>query len=384
MNRPTSVYLDLLRFMAAATVFLGHVAGLSTTGGLFWQLDSYMAEAVTIFFVLSGFVISYVTGRNENTPGTYVINRAARIYSVALPALALTFVLDTIGRAISPAVYDPAWGTTAADRVTQFVVSVLFAGRLWNLDILPGSCFPYWSLDYEIWYYVLFGLVMFAPRRWLPFLLAATCLVTGPHILLMFPLWLLGVACHRLSTRHAPGAAFGAVLCCGSAALWLGYEVVVWHTGRPFLVGTFRAEIMQDYIVGGLFAAHILGFSSFAPSCRINLGWLVRPIRWFAGTTFSLYLFHAPIAHFLAAVSPWPTPSSWPHRIVVVGGTFVLVLALAELTERRKEAWRRAITVLIRPLFDLRHAPAGAARMTAPRYPAAASAMKPRPPDQSP
>src|SRR6185312_16364605 len=208
------------RFTAALTVFLGHVSGLRLTGGVLWQLGPYMPQAVIIFFVLSGFVISYVTQRNENTAGTYAINRAARIYSVALPALLLTFVLDTVGRSISPGVYNESWGYVADGRIQQFAVSAVFAGRLWNLQIDPGSCLPYWSLNFEVWYYVLFGLAMFAPRRWAPWLVAAACLIAGPIILLMFPLWLIGVAAQRLSSARPPTPAVGAALCFGSLALW--------------------------------------------------------------------------------------------------------------------------------------------------------------------
>ena len=42
MNRATSLYLDLARFIAALVVFLGHVSGQRLTGGLFWQFGPYM------------------------------------------------------------------------------------------------------------------------------------------------------------------------------------------------------------------------------------------------------------------------------------------------------------------------------------------------------
>jgi peptidoglycan/LPS O-acetylase OafA/YrhL len=59
--------------------------------------------------------------------------------------------------------------------------------------------------------------------------------------------------------------------------------------------------------------------------------------------TFSLYLFHLPVAQFLTTVTPWP-PASWSARVVSVAGTFLLVVLLAELTERRKDIWRRLVT----------------------------------------
>jgi peptidoglycan/LPS O-acetylase OafA/YrhL len=62
--------------------------------------------------------------------------------------------------------------------------------------------------------------------------------------------------------------------------------------------------------------------------------------------TFSIYLFHLPIAQFLTAVTPW-SPASWPHRAVVVVGTLVAVYALAEFAERRKAWWRQVFSALI-------------------------------------
>jgi peptidoglycan/LPS O-acetylase OafA/YrhL len=57
---------------------------------------------VDVFFVLSGFVIAFVTTERESDGRSFAIARLARVYSVALPALVVTFVLDAIGRSIKP------------------------------------------------------------------------------------------------------------------------------------------------------------------------------------------------------------------------------------------------------------------------------------------
>lgn len=54
-------------------------------------------QAVDAFFVLSGFVIAHVSAVKERDARTYFISRAARIYSVAIPAIILTSILDAIG-----------------------------------------------------------------------------------------------------------------------------------------------------------------------------------------------------------------------------------------------------------------------------------------------
>ena len=62
MNRGTSAYLDLLRFLCAAIVILVHADWLQIDGRLplVWRLPGAGHDAVIVFFVLSGFVIAHV------------------------------------------------------------------------------------------------------------------------------------------------------------------------------------------------------------------------------------------------------------------------------------------------------------------------------------
>ena len=43
--------------------------------------------------------------------------------------------------------------------------SLLLLNEVWFVSITSFSNVPYWSICYEMWYYVAFGLVMFLPRR---------------------------------------------------------------------------------------------------------------------------------------------------------------------------------------------------------------------------
>ena len=58
MNKQLSIYLDLLRFLAAVFVFISHASTFS--GGWLWQIAKLGHEAVVFFFILSGFVIAFV------------------------------------------------------------------------------------------------------------------------------------------------------------------------------------------------------------------------------------------------------------------------------------------------------------------------------------
>jgi peptidoglycan/LPS O-acetylase OafA/YrhL len=100
------------------------------------------------------------------------------------------------------------------------------------------------------------------------------------------------------------------------------------------------------FIVGSLFAAHLIGFAAISPVCSRPLDRLGPMIRWTAGASFTLYLVHQPIMFCLAALSPWRS-GSVPRLLFVGLGTLLIIVVVAELGERRKRAWQLAITTLI-------------------------------------
>jgi peptidoglycan/LPS O-acetylase OafA/YrhL len=355
MKTGTSLYLDAVRFMAAFAVFMSHYATQHFTGGLFWQLMPYGAEAVIVFFVLSGFVIGYVTDSREGDPRSYAVNRAARIWSVALPALLLTLLLDTAGSALRPDLYSPAAliHYQADGQVWGYLASALFLNQLWYLDLTPGTDLPYWSLGYEVWYYVIFGVAVFMPRAArLPATLVVAA-IAGPRILALLPLWLAGVACYRLTRAGRQSVPVGAVCLTVSVAGWVAHEAWAFRYGRLYGLGPDvfgRLQLVQDYIVGGLFALHLIGVCHLSDVIARLLGPVARPVRWLAGATFSLYLVHYPVMQIIVAAIPWP-PAATITRVLLFVLTLAAVFLFAELAERRKEAWRRMIWAVSLRLF---------------------------------
>src|SRR5438105_12066649 len=115
MQPATSILLDLMRFTAACIVFLSHLTSRELNSVFPWVRWGH--EAVVVFFVMSGFVISYVASNREGTLIGYATARLGRLYSVVLPALLLTPMLDYIGRAISPELYVNTPSDHAALRV---------------------------------------------------------------------------------------------------------------------------------------------------------------------------------------------------------------------------------------------------------------------------
>src|SRR5450631_4600597 len=152
MNRDTSLYLDGARFLAALSVVAGHIEWSFAPGLMPFIRDYHLATlAVGVFFVLSGFVIGYAVDRNETDARSYFLNRAARVYSVVIPVLFLTLLLDSYGRWLAPDVYSDTLNVwNIFKEVAKLITSLTFINQAWHLNIAAGSNVPFWSLAYEV------------------------------------------------------------------------------------------------------------------------------------------------------------------------------------------------------------------------------------------
>ena len=345
LPRPFSIYLDLVRFLAACLVYVYH-------SNQRWLVEPTLPlahqghNAVIVFFVLSGYVIGYVTDQPGCTPRRYAADRLARIYSVALPAVLLTFALDAAGGWLRPELYAEAW-VNHAPLWLQLPRNLLFLNQQWGTNLYPGSNVPYWSMGYEVWYYFAFAMLAFPPRGWSVVAAIAVLAFIGPRVAALFPIWLLGVGCYRLSREPfrlppAPGR-----------ALFLAAPVLLalaelWHTPSavPIPVQSWR-DLGWTALIGVFMAAHLAGAASMAPVLERWLQPWARTIRFLAQRSFALYLFQLPVLQFMLCLMPWPATSGF-SRIGITVGTLATVLLLAELTERRRSGWRWMFDRLLR------------------------------------
>ena len=138
MNKGFSVYLDLVRFIAACLVYIYHSNQRLLVEEIL-PASNFGHSSVIVFFVLSGFVITYVTDTKENTWTSYWASRLSRVYSVAMPAIVLTLVLDTFGRNLFPALYASYPYDQSLARLRG---SFLFANEVWFISITSFPIFP--------------------------------------------------------------------------------------------------------------------------------------------------------------------------------------------------------------------------------------------------
>jgi peptidoglycan/LPS O-acetylase OafA/YrhL len=107
-----SILLDLLRWLSAFFVVIGHLRSVIFCNykeilhpnlflNAFYFLTGFGHEAVIVFFILSGYLISGSLFKDLNNNllnfKRYFINRFSRIYIVYVPAIFLTLILDQIG-----------------------------------------------------------------------------------------------------------------------------------------------------------------------------------------------------------------------------------------------------------------------------------------------
>lgn len=346
-----SLYLDLLRVGAALVVFLTHTHNFLFRRVNFGALASGR-EAVAVFFVLSGFVISAAVSGSESDWASYALARVARILPVAMLALLATWVADTIGLFFHADYYHSLTllfhGFYRPESLQTALSDLTFTNQRWLDHIVFGSSEPYWSLGFEVPYYILFRLVSFLPRRLGGAALVLWALFYGPRILLFLPLWLLGVIAHRLVVgRYRPGLLLAALLY--GLSLLLPF-ILVSFAGRlagSMFGGTNPWQIGYDTVyftcLGLLTSINLFAFHALAGGSELRLPQTVtRAIRWLAGGSFTLYLVHQPL---LVMVSSFVQPDSTPWTIRVIAAACVLVccFGLAELAERRKRWFSQQI-----------------------------------------
>jgi peptidoglycan/LPS O-acetylase OafA/YrhL len=192
-----SLMLDVLRTVAAMVVAFGHLTqGAFSTN---WpDLTPMAVFAVTVFFVLSGFVIRSVTCRRPATLSHYLGDRASRIYSVAIPALLLTLAVHYIAQRYPPS-FSNYWDDAHPLRIV--LLNLCFCGELWGHIRHPLSDAPYWSVSYEVAYYLLYGCFFYlaGKKKWL--FILAIALFFGPRVLFLAPLWIAGCIVHDCYQR---------------------------------------------------------------------------------------------------------------------------------------------------------------------------------------
>lgn len=353
MHRNFSIYLDFIRFSAAVAVFLDHFVSYPFTDHLTRpEYGHYGGIAVTIFFVLSGFVIAFVTDTREKNAYSYASARISRLYSVVIIALLITFSLDTLGSYLNPEFYSNKKVFWEIPSIIGYASSFFFVNEFQALSldgVSPGSNAPFWSLSFEATYYVIAGFVLFSKRIiWIP-LTVILLIFAGKTIAILFPIWLAGFALYRLKVNanislFVSGFGLLATVMGILALPAISHHFPTHNFNHFFPYGrmVLNRNILLDYLTALIFIPHLIFANAFMSKIGAIKTDLEKIIRYLGSITFPMYLIHFPVLAFVASISPFPH-NKWAHGLPLIIITMALIMLVTPLCDSLKNIMKSGL-----------------------------------------
>lgn len=351
--------LTSLRFLAATWVLLHHALPRGGPGSVTEAVGATGWLGVSLFFVLSGFLLTVryaPAGALRGPRRDFWLERVARLvpaYLLSLAFAAPLFARDARVQALAPG------------RVAATAVTVLTGQQAWRPETACTWNCPAWSLSVEFWFYAAF-----------------------PAVVALAGAWLLG------THRRARGAA---LLCASLAAAALvfpgleragaGWPLPVYSLSPLARWPEFLAGIALAAVIGewrprgaapgwGLFAtglawiatavalrdavtaigAHLLpaalpGFVLVVAACwalrdRPAPGLDAAPLVLLGEASYALYLFHAPLHSYVLALANRLVGRGYDASWALFAAYVALALAVALAVHRFVELpWRRRLRV---------------------------------------
>lgn len=289
-------YIDGLRAVAVLAVVVHHAAkydsALSPGPAQHALLEG--AHGVDLFFVISGFCLSYPFLNALRSDGVsyfnvvgYIARRVVRIvppyyFAIAILSVAL-LALPRLGWSLAPGMMGAnlSW--------VEIVRQMLFADR--HPQFVNGS---FWSLAVEWRWYLLFPLLLVLWTRsarafvtvGLACVLAALLTRTAGFDLPILPAFMLGIIAADVERRQLAIGRYAGLLCILAACVALVLEP------------KFSAEFFRQDQAGWQVAAFFFLIAAG------NVGWLrtllsLRPVAWIGVASYSIYLVHEPVIGLL-------------------------------------------------------------------------------------
>lgn len=322
-------WLDVSRGLCALAVCAGHLrsmlltdfASLGSSNLLqkaLYLVTGFGHQAVMVFFVLSGFFVGGAVLRSGSQFRwlKYGIDRLSRLWTVLIPALLLTALLDlALPAPVLAGAFSSTWNSGPGPTAPYSATPATFLGNLFFLQTVftpvYGTNNPLWSLANEFWYYLLFPLHAYAagligtkqagstPWRWIGGVTATVALVALPaNIREGYAVWLLGVLACYLS-RSLPLSRWSTPLLLAGSAVMTGTLYYAKSAAAQAQLG-----LPSDMLVGLGFFMLSLGLISRTPSVRRANGinrLLSEIFARLSDVSYSLYLTHFPLVLSIGA-----------------------------------------------------------------------------------
>jgi len=319
------IFLDALRGGASLLVVFSHAAGIFVPGSPVVKM--HIGDfAVLIFFILSGFLISFSLFEKVRVPGYsfrfYFADRFARIFVPFVPVLFAVAISDYfVIQALRE--LNISGQVNWIDNIEPRHGWVHFVGNLFMLQDYPifqvlrvagfssdeffvrpyGSAAPFWTVSIEWWLYVFFGMVawfLLQPNSWKSLysrlLGGAALLISSVSVFYHF----VAGSAQCLSMVWGLGAIFG----------WmLSRQVVLRKSNNMLLISVFLFSVIciavrfvaikidhiptimelqfSVYLMAAIFSFFLL-LNKYSQVSE----WVAMPVRWLAKYSYSMYLTH--------------------------------------------------------------------------------------------
>ncbi len=355
LSSDSSLFLHVLRTVAAQAVLVGH--GLS-----FFKIyphagtvtPRYMQNVgVVVFFILSGFLITYSTvekSRSKSSYGflNYFVDRVVRIYSGFLPAILCIVVLDFLLMKL--------FGSDVYVYKT-FNVATFFA-NLFMLQDYPlngllgirtpmvwtsfGSARPFWTIAVEWWMYMFFGWIyLWEKIKW-----------RNIYKFIVLGLFSIVPLYHLID---GPGHGLTLVWFFGAALFVFirqGFFATMSNGFCFFLSGTLLVAAMMRYrkitteydvLFAGIISVSLLMILVGLQQTQIIQSSRVKKVIVFlADYSFGLYLIHYTIVHFFLGLVPtgrWDRMELLFGSIVAANLASIVFALFTEMKHKQIRQW---------------------------------------------
>lgn len=354
--RGTLQALTSIRFIAALTVALSHFTqlGLLNLPAAFLAFVDGGRPAVTLFFVLSGFILTYTYQGSMDAKGAsrFYIARFARIYPVMLLSLLIAMSVTIYLLRLDHGTLMLSWyslkSNIFASLLASFVAQLLLlTGWLPFASINQPWNGPAWSISCEAFFYAVFPWLL---RKLsaksvsnVALICAAAWILQGVWIVCVdryLPIGRKGFVISQFPLTHLTEFVLGI----GSGLYFIqarenrrashriGIALVSVALVSIGLLAAFQPVKPAYYLESPFFAALIVGLAMLD---RPVLGLLnTRPLIMLGEASFSLYLIHIPIAH-LAYISCLRLNNGWIALVIAVGMSVVVFRYFEEPMRKR-------------------------------------------------
>jgi len=296
-----SITLDFVRAISSQLVVIGHGISFCALSTFFRPPNSPWMQniAVVIFFILSGFLITYSLfskiSKSEYFFGKYFVDRFSRIYAAFIPALIFVALLDYI----SIKVGSEGYRYFSAFNIKTFIGNILLLNDFPNFKIVTsfGSGRPFWTLAVEWWIYMFVGYLFFLFKR------KRISLFN-----ILFLCFLSIIPIYNIVGGRGNGLTLYWLF--GSLVLFVWNSNIVKTISRKYIFGfasffsilsvlrVYKTKIEYDPSFAFLLAFGLLFFAEFFDKTKFN-EFVKRSIRFVANYSYTLYLIHYSVYDFL-------------------------------------------------------------------------------------